>query len=94
MFEFRFCDTAPAEEIEATIVLTLLALESLHGEAKVRLEARHHFDSERRTCLVDATSQVGQDFARLLTGFARREYGDDGFSIRHLAAREFAEAGQ
>jgi hypothetical protein len=81
VYRFSFGPDVLLEEVEATLVLTLLAAESLHGEAEVRLDAAHHFDAERRECVIDAGTPVGRDLNRLFVGFLRREFGEDAFTV-------------
>ena len=84
IYRYTFQDAAPLEDIEASLVLAILATESLHGEAQVRLDAGHHFDPDRRACVIDAGTAVGKDVNRLFTGFLRREFGDDSFTVEHV----------
>lgn len=84
LYRYRFAATVPIEEIEATLLLALLAVESLHGESQTRLDAAHHFDAEHRACVVDAGTAVGRDFNRLFVGFLRREFGEDVFRVERL----------
>ncbi|HEY7312936.1 MAG TPA: hypothetical protein VH643_26465 [Gemmataceae bacterium] len=84
-YRYLFAAEVPLEEIEATVLLALFAAESLHGEAQVRLDAAHQLDKEQRTCTIDATTPVGQDFNRLFTGFLSREFGPDAFRVERAA---------
>lgn len=92
LYRYHFADHVVAEEIEATLLLSLFALESLHGESQVRLDAAHHFDAQRRTCVLDAGTDVGRDFNRVFVGFLRREYGEDAFRVERLREKPTAEA--
>lgn len=83
-YRYQFSADMPAEEIEATLLLSLFAVESLHGEAQTRLDAAHHFDAQRRACVIDAGTVVGRDFNRLFVGFLRREFGEDAFQVEPL----------
>ena len=74
----------PLAEIEASIVLSLLATESLHGESQVRLDAAHTLDADRRACVIDAQTAVGRDLNRLFVGFLRREFGEDAFTVERV----------
>jgi hypothetical protein len=85
LYRYQFTADAPLAEIEATVLLALFAAESLHGESKVRLDAAHHLDQQQRTCIIDATALVGQDFNRLFTGFLSREFGADAFQVERIA---------
>ena len=86
VYRYTFRRDVPAEEVEATLLLALLATEALHGEAEVRLDGGHAFDADKGTCVLDAGSAVGRDFARLFTQFVRREFGDDSFTVERIAA--------
>ena len=83
-YRFRFAPSVPVEEIEASLVLAVLATESVHGESQVRLDAAHYLDSETRTCVVQSDTPVGQDFSRHFTNFLRREFGDDAFTVERV----------
>jgi len=58
--------------------------EALHGEAQVRLDADHTFDRDRRICIIDSETKAGQDVCRLFTGYLRREFTPDQYTIRRV----------
>lgn len=72
------------DEVEASLLLAVLATESLHGECQTRLDAAHYFDPARRACVVDAGTPVGKDLNRLFTGFIGREFGPDAFTVERV----------
>ena len=76
----------PFEEVEASLELALLAAESIHGESQVRLDAAHATDATARCVVLDASTPVGRDLARLFTGFLRRGFGEDSFRVERGAA--------
>ena len=84
LFRYTFVEDVVVEEIEASLVLALLSVESLHGESQVRLDASHFFDTEQKTCVIDAGTDVGLDLNRLFIGFVRREYGEDAFTVQRV----------
>ena len=84
VYRYRFLDTVPIEEIEVSLLLAVLAAESLHGEAQVRLDVGHAFDGEQRRCVIDATTLVGRDLNRLFVGFLRSEFGEEAFQVERL----------
>src|SRR5438093_4217560 len=86
IYRYRFGDQTPVEEIEASLVLALFAVESLHGEAQTRLDTAHYLDPDRRTCVIDASTAVGRDLSRIFTGFLAREFGPDGFQVERVDA--------
>jgi len=78
---YQFKTTVPADEIESTLLLAVMAVEGLHGVSRVRLEASYCFDPEKHACVIDTETIVGQDISRIFTGFAIREYGETAFRV-------------
>lgn len=86
VYRYTFAPVLPADEAECTLLLALFAVEDLHGEAQVLLDAAHAFDAGRRACVIDATTAVGRDLARLFTGLLRRQFGAGAFEVERLSA--------
>lgn len=84
LYRFRFSPDLPANEIEGTFTLAVIAVEGLHGESQVLLDAGHAFDPVARTCVIDASTATGRDLNRLFVGFLRREFGPDRFTVERL----------
>lgn len=93
IYRFRFSEDADLDEIEATLLLAIMGTESLHGPAQVRLDASHYLDREQRGCVIDASCPVGRDLARLFTGYALKEFGEDGFQVSHVARKQESQTG-
>ena len=85
IFRYVFAPSVRMEEVEASLVLAIMATESLHGQSDVRLDAAHAFDAAKRTCVIDADTAVGRDLNRLFVGFLNREFGEDSFQVEHVA---------
>ena len=81
VYRYEIAAEVLLDELEETIVLALLGAEALHGEAVVRLDAKHFLDEASRVLVVDATAPAGRDFNRLLAGFLSRQFGPDSFSV-------------
>lgn len=86
IYRYIFTADVPMEEIEASLLLAVVATESLHGESQVRLDAAHAIDADKRSCVVDASTAVGRDLNRLFLGFVRREFGEDAFAVERVNA--------
>lgn len=84
LFRYEFSDDVPIEEVEATLLLSIIAAESLHGSAQVRLDASHFLDTDKGSCVIDAGTPVGRDLNRLFVGFVCREFGEDAFTVERL----------
>lgn len=92
VYRYKFATTVPAEEIEASLLLAVMAAESLHGEAQTRLDAAHYFEPDQRACVIDADTVVGRDLNRLFVGFMRREFGEEAFQVERVPAEPVAAA--
>ena len=75
----------PLEDIAASLLLARWATESLHGEAVVVLEARHHLDARHHTCVVETNHPAGRDLVRMFVGFLRREFKPSQYRVERLA---------
>lgn len=84
LYRYAFTPDVPLEDIEASLLLAVLATESLHGESQVCLDVTHFLDTDRRVCVIDAGTAAGRDFNRLFVGFMRREFGEDTFQVERV----------
>ena len=83
-YRYKFTPSVSFEEVESSLVLAIMATESLHGQSQVRLDAAHAVDAAKRSCVVDASTPVGRDINRLFTGFIGREFGPDAFTVERI----------
>lgn len=74
---FVFKDSVPMPEVEATLRLAILAVESLHGEDRVRLDAKFNIDRAAHTCVIEAACEVGRALALIFARYVRREFGEE-----------------
>ena len=86
LYRYNFNATVPLRDVEASLLLAVLATESLHGRALVRLDASFCLDTGKRSCVVDAATDVGRAIARIFTGFLTREFGEEAFKVERIAA--------
>lgn len=84
-FQYEFDTTVPMEEVESSLLLAVLAVESLHGETQVQLHASHSIDLAKRSCVINVVNEVGRDLNHLFAGFLRREFDRRKFSVRRRA---------
>ena len=84
IYEYSFPESVPAQELEDTCMLAMMAVESLHGRTRVREEVWFRLDAANRTCVIDASTDVGDALRRLFAGFAVMEYGEDAVNITCL----------
>ena len=84
IYRYQFAPNVLFKEVESSLVLAIMAAESLHGQAQVRLDAAHAADADKRSCVIDASTPVGHDLNRLFIGFVSREFGEAAFSVRKV----------
>jgi hypothetical protein len=84
VYRFVFTNAVPATEVETTLVLSLFAVEALHGESQTRLDAGHAFDAKLRSVVIDASTSVGKDLNRVFIGFVTREFGAGSFRVERV----------
>ena len=84
IYRYEFSNDACIEDVESSLLLAILATENIHGESQTRLDVSHFLDAEKRTCVIDAATLVGQDLNRLFVGFINREFGADSFKVTRV----------
>ena len=88
VYNFAFDDSVSMLDATSTLLLALVAVESLHGSVAVRLQCRFHCDAKRRMLHIHTSTDIGNQLARIFSGFAFRSYGD---SVR--VRRGYADSG-
>ena len=88
LYKYKFNDDVPPRDLEESLLLAVLAVECLHGESRVRLQARYCLRAKDGKCVIDATTDVGSDLTKVFTGFVTREFGPGAFNVRRIAASE------
>lgn len=86
VYRFEFNEGADMKEVEDTLLLSILAVGCLHGESAIRLDVGYAVDAECRVAAVDGTTPSGSAVARVFTGLAIHEFGDENFSIARVNA--------
>ena len=84
LYRYNFDSKVPIRDIEESLLLAVLAAESLPGRSLVRLDASFCLDSHKRSCVVDAATEVGRAIARIFTGFLTREFGEEAFQVERV----------
>lgn len=82
-YRFDFDESASMADVETTLHLAILGAEGLFGEAVVLMDGAYSIDEERRSCVVDAGSEVGRAIVKLFTGYLTKELGPDVFRVRN-----------
>jgi hypothetical protein len=85
LYCYTFVSGMPLEEVEASLLLSLLAVEALHGECQTLLDSTHAFHPASRSYVIDAGTAVGRDLNRVFVNFLRREFGETAFHVERVA---------
>ena len=83
-YRFEFRPSVALVAAEKTLQVALGAIEGLHGQAEVRLDASYRVDEPSRAIDVDAATLVGAELVRVFTSLLIREFGDDAFVVRQI----------
>ena len=84
LYRYTFDPSLSLRDVEASLFLAALAAESLHGRSQVRLDASFILSRKKRSCVVDATTEVGRSITRIFTGFLAREFGEEFFTVKRV----------
>ena len=84
IFRYRFDRKISPRDVEESLLLAVLAAEGLYGTARVEMDAACRIDKDTCHYVVDATTEVGRDVARIFTGFLIHEFGREAFAIDAL----------
>lgn len=84
IYRYTFGPSARMQDVEEALLLAVLAVESLHGQSRVRMDASYCVDAEKRATVIDASTPVGHDLCRIFTGFAIREFGESVVKVRRV----------
>lgn len=82
---FVLPDGADFLEACATLRLAQMAVESIHGPCRLSLQASVTIDRHARRIDVHPHGPAGEDLALILSGFLRREFGDQAVYLRPLS---------
>jgi len=90
LYRFRFRSDIPIAEIDASLLLAYFAVEGLHGEA----EAQRFVMTGIGPCVIDVSTPVGRDLAKILMAFVHRQFGDSAFLIQQIQINDIAVPGK
>lgn len=84
IYKYSFDPGVSLQDVEESLVLSIVSVESLHGAALARLEVSHFLDRERRQCVIDGSSGAGRDLNKLFVGLLLKEFGATAFEVRRV----------
>ncbi len=84
LYRYSFPPDVPPAEVQGTLLLAYVAVEGLHGESQTRLDAGSALTRTFGPRVIDASTPVGRDLARVFTALLRREFGEDSFRVERI----------
>ena len=93
IYQFEFEKQVPSNGINDALNLSVLNVRNIFGKPKVQLDAWYEFDPEKKICLIDKSTEVGQHIAQHFVSFITRSFGEKSFTVTRLRKRKsFAES--
>lgn len=86
-YKYSFSGSVPMDDVEDSLMLAALAAEGLHGRSAVMLDAAFCLDKRRRTCLIDAETQIGRDIALIFARYMAKGFGEQAFRVDRTCDR-------
>lgn len=83
-YRYSFDKKIPIRDVRDSLMLAALAVECLHGRSLMRLDASFRLNPNKRSCVVDSTTETGRAIARIFTGFITREFGEGTFKVERI----------
>ena len=84
IYRYNFDSKVSLGEVKESLFLAVIAAEGIHGRAQVKLDASFSLDRTKRSCVIDAATEVGRSIARIFTGFISHEFGEKAFKVERL----------
>ncbi len=88
VYRFQFKHDVPSKDIEEHLFWAVFNAESVFGKPNVRLDASFLFEKEKKVCVIDKSTEVGQHIARVFTSLVTREFGEESFTVERLPPKE------
>jgi len=84
IYKYSFDNQFQLKEIENSLFIAALATESLYGRSRLKLDTAFRLEKQKRSCVIDGSTEVGQHIACVFTGLLTKEFGEDGFKVERL----------
>jgi len=91
-YQYRFDPNISLHDVEDSLLLAVLAVESLEGRSRLKLAAKVSVNRLARSAEVSADTDVGESIARIFTGFLSKQFGDKAFRVERAVSSIEAES--
>lgn len=82
MYHFSFDQSVPIEGIERSFMLAQIAVRGLYGRVEMKLGVGFKIDKSNHGCLIDGSTKVGHDLAKIFLALASNEFGEDTVQVK------------
>jgi len=89
---FKFKASVPMHEVMETMLMAQLAIESIYGEDRAKLETSIGAYPRRRLILIGTANEIGVNLALVFMGYMRREFGGRSFTMERSRLTEIPAA--
>ena len=84
VYRFTFPKKTRRSLIEQAVADAIYTIECIHGPSRVRLGAGYYMARGKPQCVIDTSTEVGQQIVQVFAGLMTRELGEDGFEVRRV----------
>lgn len=81
IYHYQIKEGVPLDAVKDSLLLSVMAAESLYGRSRINLEARFRLEKASRVCMIEAGTKIGETIARVFTGLLIREFGEQAFKV-------------
>ena len=81
VYRILFNESIDMGAVEDTLLLAILSVGCMHGEAAVRLEAGYAINADDRIVVLNAGEPLALAVARVFVGMCSHELGSDAFRV-------------
>jgi len=84
IYQYQIKDGILMDAVKDSLLISIMAVESLFGRSRINLEARFRLEKVNRVCIIDVGTLIGETIARVFTGLLIREFGEQGFKVERM----------
>jgi len=57
---------------------------NIYTRSQLRMDASFFVDAVKHTCVIEASTEVRRDIARIFAGYLTREFGENAFKVKRI----------
>ena len=81
IYHYQIKEGIHINAVKDSLLLSVMAAESLYGRSRINLEARFRLERVSRVCMIEAGMKIGETIARVFTGLLILEFGEQAFKV-------------